>query len=168
MRECFEEAGVLLAYDERGEVIRLADPDVAARFATYRRAVDRGEQRLIEVCAKERLQLLWQVAEIDEALLEDREHVIGVLRKIAELDPSDLKAHRALEKHYAATNRWSELDRLLAVQNAEPAGTGDETASEVNSTGALRCRQSEQARRGAPVTCRSAPLPACTPPTTSF
>jgi hypothetical protein len=43
--------------------------------------------------------------------------------------------------------RIRQLDRLLAVQNAEPAGTADETASEIKSTGAIRCRQSEQARR---------------------
>jgi hypothetical protein len=39
------------------------------------------------------------------------------------------------------------LDRLLAVQNSERAETGDESASEIHSTGALRRRQSEQARR---------------------
>jgi hypothetical protein len=43
--------------------------------------------------------------------------------------------------------RIRQLDRLLAIQNAEHAGTGDESASENNSTGALRYRQSEQARR---------------------
>src|SRR5581483_1632353 len=31
IRECFEEAGVLLAYDAGGQLVSLADPDVAAR-----------------------------------------------------------------------------------------------------------------------------------------
>jgi tetratricopeptide (TPR) repeat protein len=83
----------------------------AERWTDLRALLETRQETLPE--AKERLVLLWQVAEIDEALLEDREHVIGVLSKIAELDPTDLKAHRALEKHYAATGRWSELDLLL-------------------------------------------------------
>jgi hypothetical protein len=43
--------------------------------------------------------------------------------------------------------RIRELDRLLAVQNTARTPSGDESASEIHSTGALRCRQSEQARR---------------------
>jgi tetratricopeptide (TPR) repeat protein len=62
---------------------------------------------------KERLTLLWQIAEIDEALLEDREHAIGILQIITEVDPRDLKAYRSLEKHYTAAERWPALDALL-------------------------------------------------------
>jgi hypothetical protein len=47
----------------------------------------------------------------------------------------------------AQAERIRELDRLLAVQHADRAETGIDSASEINSTGALRCRQSEQARR---------------------
>jgi 8-oxo-dGTP pyrophosphatase MutT (NUDIX family) len=57
IRECFEEAGVLLAYDEHGEMVRLADSAVAERFARHREAVDRGTRRLVDVCAEERLRL---------------------------------------------------------------------------------------------------------------
>lgn len=57
IRECFEEAGVLLAYDEHGDIVRLDDPAVARRFAEHREAVDRGRRRLVEVCDRERLQL---------------------------------------------------------------------------------------------------------------
>ncbi len=57
IRESFEEAGVLLAYDRPGRVVRLEDPNVIDRFAAHRRAVDRGERRLVEVCAEERLRL---------------------------------------------------------------------------------------------------------------
>src|SRR5687768_14412350 len=57
IRECFEEAGVLLAHLPEGGIVRLADTDIAARFASHRRAVDRGERRLIEVCAEEGLRL---------------------------------------------------------------------------------------------------------------
>lgn len=57
IRESFEEAGVLLAYDATGDVIDLRDPDVAARFDVHRGAVDRSERRLVEVCAEEGLRL---------------------------------------------------------------------------------------------------------------
>jgi 8-oxo-dGTP pyrophosphatase MutT (NUDIX family) len=57
IRESFEEAGVLLAYDASGAVIRFDDPEVEERFAGHRRRVDRGERRLVEVCEDEGLQL---------------------------------------------------------------------------------------------------------------
>ena len=57
IRECFEEAGVLLAYDEGGETVRLGDAAVAGRFERHREAVDRGTRRLVDVCAEERLRL---------------------------------------------------------------------------------------------------------------
>jgi 8-oxo-dGTP pyrophosphatase MutT (NUDIX family) len=57
VRECFEEAGVLLAYGPDGSVIRFDDPAVEERFVAHRRAVHRGERRLVDVCAEESLQL---------------------------------------------------------------------------------------------------------------
>jgi 8-oxo-dGTP pyrophosphatase MutT (NUDIX family) len=60
IRECFEEAGVLLAVpddDPDDNVISFADPATAERFVEHRRAVDAGEQRLIEVCEMEHLRL---------------------------------------------------------------------------------------------------------------
>jgi 8-oxo-dGTP pyrophosphatase MutT (NUDIX family) len=57
VRECFEEAGVLLAHAGDGHVISFADPAVAERFGRHRKAVDSGEMRLIEVCKAERLHI---------------------------------------------------------------------------------------------------------------
>ncbi|MBK5222124.1 MAG: NUDIX hydrolase [Acidimicrobiia bacterium] len=57
IRECFEESGLLVARDHTGDIIRLDDPEVAARFAEHRRAVDAGEERLVEVCEQEGLTL---------------------------------------------------------------------------------------------------------------
>ncbi|MDQ1445896.1 MAG: hypothetical protein QOI20_2360 [Acidimicrobiaceae bacterium] len=64
IRECFEEAGVLLAntVDEAGDgrdggVISFKDPDVAKRFNAHRKQVDSGEVRLLEVCEQEGLRL---------------------------------------------------------------------------------------------------------------
>lgn len=57
IRESFEEAGLLMAYDRDGTVIRFDDPAVAERFVEHRRQVDAGERRLVEVCAEEGLAL---------------------------------------------------------------------------------------------------------------
>lgn len=56
VRECFEEAGVLLAVDrESGEVLSFADPEIAKRFNGHRTHVDSGQRRLLEVCEMEHL-----------------------------------------------------------------------------------------------------------------
>lgn len=57
IREAFEEAGVLLAYDAGGAILDLEDPATKARFEAHRQAVDRGERRLVDVCAEEGLRL---------------------------------------------------------------------------------------------------------------
>jgi 8-oxo-dGTP pyrophosphatase MutT (NUDIX family) len=62
IRESFEEAGVLLAYDgaddgSGAELIRFDDEATVARFAAHRAEVDRGDRRLVEVCQAEGLQL---------------------------------------------------------------------------------------------------------------
>lgn len=59
IRECFEEAGVLLARpsgDDR--VVRFDDPDVAERFNAARASINAGESTLPQLCVLEDLQLL--------------------------------------------------------------------------------------------------------------
>jgi 8-oxo-dGTP pyrophosphatase MutT (NUDIX family) len=57
IRECFEEAGVLLAYNGNGSLVRLEHDEVESRFLGHRHAVDRNEIRLVDVCTAEQLQL---------------------------------------------------------------------------------------------------------------
>ena len=57
IRESYEEAGVLLAYNLDGDVISFAADDMAERFRVHRKAVDSGDLRLIEVCELEHLRL---------------------------------------------------------------------------------------------------------------
>ncbi|GAC1594943.1 MAG: NUDIX hydrolase [Acidimicrobiales bacterium] len=57
VRECFEEAGVLLAKDRSGAVISFAEPSTATRFEEHRAAMNAGETSLIEVCRAEDLVL---------------------------------------------------------------------------------------------------------------
>jgi 8-oxo-dGTP pyrophosphatase MutT (NUDIX family) len=57
VRECFEEAGFLLAVDATGELVRLDDPTTADRFSGYRREITSGQRSLADVCAAEGLRL---------------------------------------------------------------------------------------------------------------
>jgi 8-oxo-dGTP pyrophosphatase MutT (NUDIX family) len=57
IRESFEEAGILLARHGDGRMVDFSDPAVDERFREHRRAVDRGERRLVDVCLDEGLQL---------------------------------------------------------------------------------------------------------------
>jgi len=56
IRECFEEAGVLLA-TEGDSLVSLTDPGRAERFARYRESVYSGDLRLAELCRREGLRL---------------------------------------------------------------------------------------------------------------
>jgi 8-oxo-dGTP pyrophosphatase MutT (NUDIX family) len=56
IRECFEEAGVLLAR-QGDEVIRFDDPGVEARYKMRRAGVHDGSLRLIDLCTEEGLRL---------------------------------------------------------------------------------------------------------------
>ena len=57
IRECFEEAGVLLAASPGGEPLRFDEPQVIDRFAGYRHAIHDGTLRLTELCRVENLVL---------------------------------------------------------------------------------------------------------------
>jgi 8-oxo-dGTP pyrophosphatase MutT (NUDIX family) len=57
IRECFEEAGVLLARDAGGRHPQFVDESVVDRFDEHRRAVHAGTRRLAEVCEREGLVL---------------------------------------------------------------------------------------------------------------
>lgn len=62
IRECFEEAGVLLARraDEQ-DALRFDDPAVEARFVELRRGVNDGEVGFIDMCKQENLRLTTDV-----------------------------------------------------------------------------------------------------------
>jgi 8-oxo-dGTP pyrophosphatase MutT (NUDIX family) len=57
LRECFEEAGLLLAYTRGGSLLSLADPDTAAQFLGYRAGVNDGTIGFLDVCRQESLSL---------------------------------------------------------------------------------------------------------------
>ena len=57
IRECFEESGLLLAYDHTGSMVRFDDPATERRFVEHRRRVDAGELSMADLCASEGLTL---------------------------------------------------------------------------------------------------------------
>lgn len=57
IRECFEEAGVLLARDERGSFVSLSDEQSQGRFAVARHEVHDGALSLAQLCRRENLRL---------------------------------------------------------------------------------------------------------------
>jgi 8-oxo-dGTP pyrophosphatase MutT (NUDIX family) len=57
VRESFEEAGVLLAYDTHGKLVDLDDAAGIERWATHRTAVDTRARRLIDIVGDEGLRL---------------------------------------------------------------------------------------------------------------
>ena len=57
LRECFEEAGILLAYRADGSLLSFGDPDEEQRFSEYRRALNAGELSFFELCRRESLTL---------------------------------------------------------------------------------------------------------------
>lgn len=57
IRESFEEAGVLLAYTEEGELMNPGEPSRMERFEDYRRRLNAGESCLAEMLQRESLRL---------------------------------------------------------------------------------------------------------------
>jgi 8-oxo-dGTP pyrophosphatase MutT (NUDIX family) len=57
IRECFEEAGLLLCYDRGGELVRLDSPEQEARFIVHRDALNEGKLGFLEFLLREELRL---------------------------------------------------------------------------------------------------------------
>lgn len=57
IRECFEEAGMLLACDEEGALVRLKDPQIRERYSVRRADLNAGKCGLLEVVREEGLRL---------------------------------------------------------------------------------------------------------------
>ncbi|HZL17852.1 MAG TPA: hypothetical protein VFG23_08910, partial [Polyangia bacterium] len=73
-------------------------------------------RQLASLEPRERLDLLAQIAELDESALGDSEHALGAYEKMLELDPADLRAHRGLDRHYVTQERWGDLETLLGTR----------------------------------------------------
>jgi 8-oxo-dGTP pyrophosphatase MutT (NUDIX family) len=58
IRELFEEAGILLAHDDQGNLFRTRSRDEEERFLTYRELLQKGKISLCELAQREKLLLL--------------------------------------------------------------------------------------------------------------
>jgi tetratricopeptide (TPR) repeat protein len=85
-----------------------------ARWPELRALLDARQLASLDV--RERLDLLAEVAELDESALGDTDHAVAAYEKMLELDAADLRAHRALDRHYAERARWADLEELLATR----------------------------------------------------
>jgi tetratricopeptide (TPR) repeat protein len=81
------------------------------RWPELRALLEARQGAVLDV--RERLELLADIAELDESQLGDTDHALGSYEKMLELDPADLRAHRALDRLYAARERWQDLEELL-------------------------------------------------------
>jgi 8-oxo-dGTP pyrophosphatase MutT (NUDIX family) len=143
IRECFEEAGVLLAFprtsDER-RVLSLADEAVASRYRTYRAAVYAGTLRLVDLCQREGLCLdarrihyfsHWITPEGAPRRYDTRFFVAAAPPEQVPLhDDGETIAHLwvrpadALDRHYAG-----ELEMILpTIKNLEAISRFDRSA----------------------------------------
>ena len=55
IRETFEEAGILLAYDANGQPLRLDSPDLSARYAAARIDIYRKKQTMKDLALREKI-----------------------------------------------------------------------------------------------------------------
>ena len=81
------------------------------RWKELRALLDARQSRVLELT--ERIDLLAQIAEIDETVLDAAPQAIASYEMMLELDPADPRAYKALDRLYAAAERWRDRDQLL-------------------------------------------------------
>ncbi len=96
-------------------------PGAFKALARLYRESERGKElralldarQLASVDGRERLDLLAEIAELNETALGDADQALGAYEKMLELEASEPRAHRGLERLYAAKERWADLETLL-------------------------------------------------------
>ncbi|HEY4186369.1 MAG TPA: tetratricopeptide repeat protein [Polyangia bacterium] len=92
------------------------------RWPELRGLLEARQERVAE--AGERIDLLAQIAEIDETVLDDADHAVATYEKMLEIEPADPRAYKALDRHYAARERWRDREQLLE-RRLKFAGAGE-------------------------------------------
>lgn len=150
IRECFEEAGLLLACDRSGAPLSFSDPDVAARFARHRACLNAREQTFLDVCEAEGLRLLagelayfahWITPEGSPRRYDTRFFVAAAPEgQTPAHDAGETVAHawlrpaEALQRH-----RSGEIDLILpTIRNLEAIGAFATAAELLDAAAALR------------------------------
>lgn len=105
----------VLERDETHEGAARALEDIyraGERFRELRALLERRKDLAVE--PSERKDLLFQICDLDEGVLEDEEAAAKDYAEILELEPSNPRAFKALERLHTAAERWRDLDELLA------------------------------------------------------
>lgn len=143
IRESFEEAGVLLAYDGDGRLLDLTDDERRSRFDSHRRALNDGTMSLDEIARRENLSFAVDRMHYFNRWItpEGRPRRFDTRFFIAEAPPAQTGAHDAREtddtlwitpKEALARNRAGELG-LMGVTERQLV-----TLAEFDSVPALR------------------------------
>lgn len=82
------------------------------RFRELRALLERRKDLAVE--PSERKDLLFQICDLDEGVLEDEEAAARDYAEILEIEPSNARGFKALERLHTAAERWRDLDELLA------------------------------------------------------
>ena len=90
------------------------------RWRPLRELLDTRQLASLDV--KERLDLLAEIAELDETSLDDTDHALGAYEKMIELEPAEPRAAKGLERLYTAKERWADLEALLENRAALASG----------------------------------------------
>ena len=150
VRECFEEAGLLLACDESGAPADLSDPDVAERLARHRAQLNAREQAFLDICEMEGLRLSagelayvshWITPEGSPRRYDTRFFAAAAPEgQTPAYDAGETVAHvwlrpaEALERH-----RSGEIDLILpTIRNLQAIGAFVTTAELFDAAAALR------------------------------
>jgi tetratricopeptide (TPR) repeat protein len=82
------------------------------RFRELRQLLERRKDLALDNV--DRKELLFQICDLDEGVLEDEEAATRDYAEILEIEPSNARAFKALERLHTAAERWRDLDELLA------------------------------------------------------
>ena len=66
-----------------------------------------------------RIDLLFAIADLGETMLNDIDGAIAAYQRVLDVDPSLMRAYKALERLYDGHGRWNELEELLTREQGQ-------------------------------------------------
>src|SRR5260370_23275975 len=122
---------------------------VNERWQDLRRLLQGKKARALDNEA--RLSLLYQISDLDEGVLDDEAAATKDYAEVLEIDPASQRAFRALERLHTTSEKWKELDELLArrvpfaPEGPEAMGTPHSRAHLILRRGELHANRLEDA-----------------------
>ena len=162
IRESFEEAGLLLAYDAEGELVRYEEADAHERFASYRAPLHAGQISLHEICERENLRLAVDRIHFYNRFVtpQGRPRRFDTRFFIAEAPPGQTGQHDEKETVHSV---WISPQEALARNAAETFGLMNVTRVQLQSLAAYSSKadllEMAASRREFPVRRPQVPMP---------